>query len=90
MDSQWGRGWLVDGLADWLGIGLGIGLLIGGGKSVFQHYVMRYHLSRKYEYLPWDLEAFLDYAADLILLRKIGGGYIFIHRLVMEHIAEME
>jgi len=30
---------------------------------------------------------FLDYAAALIFLRKVGGGYIFVHRLVMEHFA---
>lgn len=25
----------------------------------------------------------------LIFLRRVGGGYIFIHRLLMEHFAEM-
>lgn len=26
---------------------------------------------------------------DLIFLRRVGGGYIFVHRLLMEHFAEM-
>jgi len=31
----------------------------------------------------------LEHYVDLIFLRRIGGGYIFIHRLLMEHFAEM-
>jgi hypothetical protein len=30
----------------------------------------------------------LDYCADLIFLRKVGG-YIFIHRLLLEHFAAL-
>jgi hypothetical protein len=30
---------------------------------------------------------FLDYAAERILLRKVGGGYIFIHRMLLEYFA---
>jgi DNA polymerase III delta prime subunit len=36
---------------------------------------------------PWNYARFLDYCADRILLHKIGGGYIFVHRLLLEHIA---
>lgn len=32
---------------------------------------------------------FLDHCVDLIFLRRVGGGYIFIRRLLMEHFAEM-
>jgi len=28
--------------------------------------------------------------AERIFLRKVGGGYIFVHRLLMEHFAGME
>jgi hypothetical protein len=31
----------------------------------------------------------LNYCVDLIFLRRVGGGYIFVHRLLMEHFAEM-
>ncbi|MEO8392469.1 MAG: hypothetical protein ABI700_05705 [Chloroflexota bacterium] len=34
--------------------------------------------------------ALLDDAADCILLRKVGGGYIFIHRYPLEHYASLE
>jgi len=33
---------------------------------------------------------FLDYAAgELHSLQKVGGGYIFVHRYLLEHFAEM-
>lgn len=32
----------------------------------------------------------LDYATERILLRKVGGGYIFVHRLLMEYFASLE
>jgi len=35
-------------------------------------------------------DALFDYAADRIFLRKVGGGYIFIHRMLMEYFAALE
>ena len=86
-------GGLVDGLVVGLAGGLYIGLFGGldkGGISVIQHYVLRYFITYRNHYLPWHLIPFLDHSSDLILLRKIGGGYIFVHRLLMEHFADME
>ncbi|MDJ0592593.1 MAG: hypothetical protein QNJ72_21810 [Pleurocapsa sp. MO_226.B13] len=40
--------------------------------------------------MPWNYARFLDYAAERIFLRKVGGGYIFIHRMLLEHFARME
>ena len=37
--------------------------------------------------VPWDYAKFLDHAAERILLRKVGGGYIFIHRMLLEYFA---
>jgi hypothetical protein len=34
--------------------------------------------------------AFLEYATERILLRRVGGGYQFVHRLVQEHVADYE
>ena len=31
----------------------------------------------------------VTHCVDLIFLRRVGGGYIFVHRLLMEHFAEM-
>ena len=38
---------------------------------------------------PLNYAHFLDYATKLIFLRKVGGGYIFIHRMLLEHFAAM-
>ena len=71
--------------------GLIVGLMVGltkGGLACIQHFILRLILYCN-KYIPWNYARFLDYAADRILLQKVGGGYIFIHRMLMEHFAEM-
>ncbi|MBK8784606.1 MAG: hypothetical protein IPO22_23045 [Anaerolineales bacterium] len=53
-----------------------------------QNYSLRFAFARN-NLLPWRLVPFLDHCVDLIFLRRVGGGYIFVHRLLMEHFAEM-
>jgi energy-coupling factor transporter ATP-binding protein EcfA2 len=65
------------------------GLPFGGGKALIQHFTLRLILYRN-NYIPWNYARFLDYAAERIFLQKVGGGYIFIHRMLMEHFAQME
>jgi len=67
---------------------LAVGLACGGAAYI-QHFVLRFLLwcSRRG---PFNYTRFLDYAAERILLRKVGGGYIFIHRLLLEYFAGME
>jgi len=68
-----------------------VGMLFGlnyGGMFLIQHYTLRLILARN-NLLPWRLVPFLDHCVDLIFLRRVGGGYIFVHRLLMEHFAEM-
>ena len=62
--------------------------LFFGGSAWIQHFVLRFIVFVN-GYLPWNLARFLDYAADHILLRKVGGGYIFIHRLLLEYFAAL-
>jgi hypothetical protein len=38
--------------------------------------------------MPWRWEPFLNFSVDLALMRKVGNGYIFIHRLLLEHLAD--
>jgi len=67
------------------------GILAGffhfGGGAVMQHFVLRIMLWLE-GYTPFNFVGFLDSAARLILLRKVGGGYVFVHRLLLEHLAE--
>ncbi len=61
---------------------------ITGGFTVIQHYILRVLISIN-NMLPYHTVSFLDHCVDLIFLRRVGGGYIFVHRLLMEHFAEM-
>jgi hypothetical protein len=60
-----------------------------GGQACIQHFTLRLILWSN-NYIPWNYAHFLDYAAERIFLQKVGGGYIFIHRMLMEHFAQME
>jgi hypothetical protein len=57
-----------------------------GGSAFIAHYVLRLLLIRNGS-IPRRLVPFLDYATQRIFLRRVGGGYIFIHRLLLEHFA---
>lgn len=82
------RGGLVLGLAFGLGTGLIIGLSFGG-FACLKHFFLRLMLYRM-GYIPWNYTQFLDYAAERLFLQKVGGGYIFIHRMLLEHFAGMK
>jgi serine/threonine protein kinase/DNA polymerase III delta prime subunit len=76
----WG---LVNGALPALAFGL-----YYGGAAYIQHFVLRILLwcARS---APFNYPRFLDYAAERILLRKVGGGYIFMHRLLLEYFASL-
>jgi len=35
---------------------------------------------------PFRLAGFLEYTTRLIFTQKVGGGYIFVHRLLREYL----
>ena len=79
------------GLIYWLMFGLVLGLSVGlnrGGSAVIKHYALRLTLWLK-TYTPLNFISFLDTCARLIFLKKVGGGYIFIHRMLLEYFAEL-
>ncbi len=83
---------LPDGLRYGLLFGTFAGLLVAlrkGGFAVIQHYVLRVLLWRNC-YAPLNYVQFLDHAAERVFLRKVGGGYIFTHRLLMEYFATLQ
>jgi hypothetical protein len=65
--------------------GLGIGLLCGGWASL-EHFALRLVLWYK-KFAPLHYIRFLDYATAHIFLRKVGGGYKFMHDMLLEHFA---
>jgi DNA polymerase III delta prime subunit len=84
---------LFGGLVGGLVFGLFGGSAVGGvfgqvfGLGIFaRHFALRWLLAH-FDYLPFQLVPFLEYAKDRLLLRRVGGGYIFIHRTLMEYFA---
>ena len=53
-----------------------------------KHYGLRLILWLK-GYTPFNFIKFLNHCAGLILLKKVGGGYIFIHRMLLDYFAEL-
>lgn len=65
-----------------------LGWLQFGGQAYVQHYLLRWLLYNA-KFTPWTYVHFLDYATERILLRKVGGSYIFIHRQLLEYFARI-
>jgi serine/threonine protein kinase/GTPase SAR1 family protein len=68
------------------------GLLISlnlGGSACVVHASLRltFWLDRR---MPWNDARFLNHATQLTFLQKVGGGYLFVHRLLMEHFAKKQ
>jgi hypothetical protein len=60
---------------------------LSGGLTILRHYVIRWLLDRRRTF-PWHAQAFLDDATTRILLRRVGGGYSFIHRRLQDYFAD--
>jgi eukaryotic-like serine/threonine-protein kinase len=82
-----GMGQLTQGLF----FGLIVGIITGlsnGGLACIRHLLLRVRLWYA-RVIPWNYPSFLDYAVERILLRKVGGGYIFVHRLLLDYLADL-
>jgi len=88
--------WLLGGLGgglmsmrpEWLFFGLLFGLIFGLAAPM-QHYILRFWLSCTHTF-PWKAVPFLDDATARILLRRVGGGYQFTHRLLLDYFADLD
>lgn len=58
------------------------------GFACIQHLTLRFILYRA-NYIPWNYTHFLEYTTERIFLQKVGEGYIFVHRLLLEHFAAL-
>lgn len=92
---------LNEGMRKALSYGLSYGLSLGwlvavcggllvcaiyGGLAVLRHYVIRLLLACSRTF-PWNAPRFLDDATTRVLLLHIGGGYSFVHRLILDYFA---
>ena len=83
---------LIAGPLDGLTYGLIYGLiagLISGGSACIRHFSLRWMIYRMGR-APWNYARFLDYASERLFLQKVGGGYVFVHRMLLEHFAQMK
>ncbi len=85
----WARG-LAFGVVNGLIFGILAGLIGGQGSGIacLKHFTLRL-LLWGYRYTPWNYAQFLNEACDRILLQKVGGGYVFVHRSLLEHFAQL-
>ncbi len=71
--------------------GLGFALTFGlrfGLAAAMSHGILRFWLWR-IGCFPWKAVPFLEDATTRMLLRRVGGGYSFIHRLLLDHFADL-
>ena len=71
-----------------LGGGL-VGWAVSGGWAMLRHLALRWLLHKR-RVFPWDVQGFLNDATARILLQRVGGGYSFIHRLLLEYFASLD
>jgi len=80
---------LTSGLTIGLGAGLGVtsvAAMMFGEAACLQHYVVRAYLARE-GVGPWKYGPFLDAMAERLMLRRSGGAYLFVHRLLRDYFA---
>jgi hypothetical protein len=84
---------LLAGLLVGLIVGPFVGLFEYGAAVPIQHYTLRWLLARAgalpYPFSDYHLVAFLDAMHERILLRRVGGGWIFVHRSLLEYFASL-
>jgi hypothetical protein len=64
-----------------------IGLLFGG-VDILRHSSLRILLAAA-GHFPFRAVRFLDCGVSLVFLRRVGGGYVFIHRMLLEYFANL-
>jgi hypothetical protein len=81
---------LTFGLTVGLPSGLSSALLFGlcfGGMVCLRHFAVRGILAAS-GFAPLRYVRFLEEATEQLLLRRVGSGYLFTHRLLLEYFAE--
>ncbi len=77
-------GSLIVGFAAFVFVALG-----SGGFACIKHFVLRWILYHS-DNIPFNYADFLDFAANIGMLRKVGGGYLFIHRYLLEYFSSLK
>lgn len=70
-------------------VGSLVGGLAGGLDAAIQHYTLRFQLWQSHLF-PLKAVSFLEDATARILLKRVGSGYSFIHRQLLDYFADLE
>jgi hypothetical protein len=68
-------------------MGLVLSLAVSGSDIIFRHIALRLVLAACGA-TPLNVVNFLDECDQRLLLRKVGGSYTFVHRLLLDHFAD--
>ena len=80
---------VVGGVAAFLSLSLLSGMWFGGLEAI-RHFTLRAILFVRGD-MPLNFVRFLDYSSTkLIFTERVGGSYMFIHRYLQEHFAQMD
>ena len=88
---------LIGGLSGWPILALGFTIIFSiiffhrislahSSIAWIEHYVLRWYLWKEGK-IPLNYVSFPNYGVERILLRRVGRGYIFAHRILLEHFA---
>jgi hypothetical protein len=78
---------LIGGLILWLGYLLSLALFLR--PELYLRRRLGIVLMRGFRLIPPNLPHFLEYCDSRILLRRAGGGYLFVHGLVQDYFAAL-
>ena len=68
----------------------GLGTVVNlAGRACLRHLTLRLVLWNQGT-MPWNYTRFLNSAVEDIFLQRAGGSYFFIHRMLLEHFAQIE
>jgi hypothetical protein len=66
-----------------------VAVFLLGGADLIMHFTLRALLAFQRR-TPFQYDAFLGYAVDRILLRRIGDGYLFVHNELQDYFATLK
>ena len=72
--------WMV-----WLLVYLGVGFALAFGLLAYLHHARLRRILHDRGYIAEEYPAFLNQTAERNLLRKVGGGYTFVHALLLQY-----
>ncbi|UJB71478.1 NACHT domain-containing protein [Acaryochloris sp. 'Moss Beach'] len=71
-----------------IGLPILFGITKGGGFACIQHFSMRLVLFQTKQ-IPWNFVTFFKQAEDRLFIYRTGGSYVFVHRYLQEHFANL-